>query len=41
MSFDQKQFFHKTVQHLARSLANIKNAPWEKVRLYHLRNQRL
>lgn len=31
MSFDHKQFFHKTVQHLARSLANIKNTPWEKV----------
>lgn len=31
MTRDDKLFFHKTVQHLARSLGNIKNTPWEKV----------
>lgn len=31
MTKDDKLFFHKTVMHLARSLANIGNAPWEKV----------
>lgn len=28
---DNKLFFHKTVMHLARSLANIQNTPWEKI----------
>ncbi|XP_018572269.1 phosphatidylinositol 4-kinase alpha isoform X2 [Anoplophora glabripennis] len=37
MTRDDKLFFHKTVQHLARSLGNIKNTPWEKVQtLYSL-----
>ncbi|XP_049821823.1 phosphatidylinositol 4-kinase alpha isoform X3 [Aethina tumida] len=32
MTKDTKIFFHKTVLHLARSLAAIKNTPWEKVK---------
>ncbi|XP_060518279.1 phosphatidylinositol 4-kinase alpha [Cylas formicarius] len=31
MAKDNKLFFHKTVMHLARALANIKNTPWDKV----------
>lgn len=31
MAGDQTTFFKKTVQHLARSLANIKPTPWDKV----------
>ncbi|KAK4878018.1 hypothetical protein RN001_010524 [Aquatica leii] len=31
MANDNRQFFHKTVQHLARSLASIENLEWEKL----------
>ncbi|XP_066260677.1 phosphatidylinositol 4-kinase alpha isoform X2 [Euwallacea similis] len=31
MMKDDKLFFHKTVMHLARSLASIKSSPWDKV----------
>ncbi|CAG9769001.1 unnamed protein product [Ceutorhynchus assimilis] len=35
MTKDDKLFFHKTVMHLARSLGNIKNTPWEKVQILY------
>ncbi|KAH1001445.1 hypothetical protein HUJ04_005466 [Dendroctonus ponderosae] len=35
MAKDDKLFFHKTVMHLARSLANLKNTPWEKLKMLY------
>lgn len=34
MMMDDNEFFRQTIQHLARSLANIDPTPWEKVSQY-------